>query len=191
MATAPIVQNPDQPTPNVAYVLPEVASKVAQWQVIRDCIAGQDAIKAATTAHLLETCLHECTHGLRHAQAMTETEPDDVWAFNYDHCAKHLGGAVEHVGKLAGHFQDNYPDVSRWLAGLGDITSGQGEDGGGKQHARYSKGTMTAQMANPLPVSGQALALPASRSVFDLAVDRDGPGTCDRGADRARPAGRS
>jgi len=52
MATAPIVQNPDQPTPNVAYVLPEVQAKAPQWQIIRDCIAGQDAIKAATTTYL-------------------------------------------------------------------------------------------------------------------------------------------
>ena len=52
MATAPIVQNPDQPTPNVAYVLPEVQAKAAQWKVIRDCITGQDAIKAATTDYL-------------------------------------------------------------------------------------------------------------------------------------------
>lgn len=52
MAKAAIVQNPDQPTPNVAYVLPEVAAKAAQWKVVRDCIAGQDAIKAATTDYL-------------------------------------------------------------------------------------------------------------------------------------------
>jgi hypothetical protein len=52
MTKAALVQNPDQPTPNVAYVLPEVASSVARWKVIRDCIAGQDAIKAATSDYL-------------------------------------------------------------------------------------------------------------------------------------------
>lgn len=52
MPQAPIVQNPDQPTPNVAYVLPEVQAKIAQWKEIRDCIAGQDAVKSATTDYL-------------------------------------------------------------------------------------------------------------------------------------------
>jgi hypothetical protein len=33
-------------------VLPEVQAKVAQWQVIRDCISGQDAIKGATADYL-------------------------------------------------------------------------------------------------------------------------------------------
>ena len=116
-------------------------------------------IKAATTAHLLETTLHEETHGVRHAEAMADTEPDDVWEFNADHCQKHLGGAVEHAGKLAQHFRDNYPDVARWLDGLDEITSPAEEGGDGKQqHARYAKGdgTVSAQMANGETISGQA-----------------------------------
>lgn len=47
-----VVQNPTQPTPNIAYVLPEVQAKAAPWKKIRDCIAGQDAIKSATTDYL-------------------------------------------------------------------------------------------------------------------------------------------
>ena len=49
--------------------------------------------KVATTAHLLETTLHETTHAVRHAEQMTGPGgPDDLWAFNADHCGKHLAG---------------------------------------------------------------------------------------------------
>lgn len=119
-------------------------------------------VKAATTAHLLETTLHEETHGVRHAQAMLKTDPDDVWEFNADHCSKHLGGAVEHASKLAQHFRDNYPDVARWLDGLDEITAPAEEGGDGKpQHARYAKGggTVSAQMAAGETISGSAVHL--------------------------------
>ncbi len=113
--------------------------------------------KAATTAHLLETTLHELTHGRRHAGQMMRATPDAEWEFNADHAEKHLGGAVEHARKLAEHFADNYPEEARWLAQLhreGD----EGEDG--KQHARYSGGKPpAAETANgPETISGQVLA---------------------------------
>jgi hypothetical protein len=118
--------------------------------------------KAATTAHLLETTLHELAHARRHSQAMNEDTPDEEWQFNADHAAKHLGGAVEHAGKLAQHFKDNYPDVAKWLNGLGEVTPPTGEDGGKQdgepQHARYGKDadeTITAQTSNGETVSGQ------------------------------------
>jgi hypothetical protein len=108
-------------------------------------------VKAATTAHLLETCLHEETHGVRHAEQMLNPDPPDVWEFNADHARKHLAGAVEHAGKLRGHMRDNYPDVAKWLAGLDEITAGEDGGDGEPQHARYAKGdggTITAQLAN-------------------------------------------
>lgn len=120
--------------------------------------AVSDDAKAATTAHLLETTLHELTHGSRHAQAMLEDTPDDEQAFNGEHCEKHLAGATEHVAKLRQHMIDNYGPEGRWLTELGQIVSGEGE-GAGKQHAQYAKdgGTITAQMANGETVSGQLL----------------------------------
>ena len=106
-------------------------------------------IKSATAAlHLLETTLHEMTHGVRHAQQMEQPEPADVWEFNADHAEKHLTGAREHAGKLAQHFRDNYPDVAQLLADLDQLVAGEEHgdgDGDGPQHARYSKGASMAQ----------------------------------------------
>ena len=125
------------------------------------------AIRAATAAHLLETTLHEETHGVRHALEMTKPGPGPVWEFNADHCEKHLGGAVEHASKLAHHFADNYPAVARWLGELGEITSG-GEDGEGQQHARYSK-----RKASLAAISAQALDLASEEQ--NLSVTVTGP----------------
>jgi predicted ABC-type ATPase/2'-5' RNA ligase len=125
--------------------------------------AVSPAAKAATTSHLLETSLHEETHGRRHADAMLKATPDDEWGFNADHCEKHLKGAVEHVGKLAQHMRDNYPDVARWLAELGEITAGTG-NGDGNQHAKYSKhGPSLAG------ITAQALDLGTISAQLDLA----------------------
>lgn len=133
--------------------------------------------KAATTAHLLETTLHEMTHGIRHAQAMLDDPgPDGAeWQFNADHCQKHLGGAVEHAGKLASHFRDNYPAEAKWLAGLDETRPFTGEGNGGEQHARYAKkGTIGAQLASQETVSGQVADLSADETV-NLGVDVTGP----------------
>jgi type I site-specific restriction endonuclease len=133
--------------PDEAAELGEVADAVGLAKAVSD-----DA-RAATTSHLLETSLHELAHASRHAQAMTADTPEDEQAFNADHCEKHLGGAQEHVGKLADHFRDNYPDVARWLDGLGKADADGGE-ADGKQHARYAKsdgGTITGQMVNAAP----------------------------------------
>jgi hypothetical protein len=116
--------------------------------------AVSDDARAATTAHLLETTLHELTHASRHAQAMLTDTPDDEFEFSADHAVKHLAGAVEHAGKLRQHLADNYPDVAKWLTGLGEVAA-DAEDDGGKQHARYSKGTVSAQMANTDTITGQ------------------------------------
>jgi len=142
-------------TENIREHYPAEAAELEQVkQAVGLAKALTPAVKAATTAHLLETTLHEETHGARHALVMLEPEPDDVWQFNADHCEKHLAGAVEHAGKLTQHFRDNYPAEARWLAGLEDISSGEEDGGGGggkQQHARYSggkAGTVTAQLAN-------------------------------------------
>lgn len=122
--------------------------------------AVSDDARAATTAHLLETTLHELTHADRHAKQMVEDTPDDEWDFNADHCAKHLGGAVEHAGKIREHFRDNYPAEARWLAGLDEVAAPGDSGGGKKQHARYSKGdggTVSAQLANTETIGGQLL----------------------------------
>jgi hypothetical protein len=134
---------------------------------------SEDA-KAATTAHLLETTLHELTHADRHAQALTEGTGTTEWTFNADHCEKHLAGATEHAGKLAVHFKDNYPQVARWLSQLDQITADAGEDGGKKQHARYagSSGTVSAQMANADTITGQA-GLDISPVTFDRRLIND------------------
>lgn len=115
---------------------------------------SEDA-KAATAAHLLETTLHELTHGSRHAQQMAEDEHPDgpEFAFNADHAEKHLGGAAEHAAKLRDHFADNYPGEAKWLK-----PEDNGADSGKLDHARYSKrdgGTISAQMANGETITGQ------------------------------------
>lgn len=120
--------------------------------------AVSDDAKAATTAHLLETTLHELAHARRHAQAMKQDTPDEEWQFNREHAAKHLAGAAEHAGKLAAHFTDNYPGVAKWLNGLGEVTVPGGEDGG-EQHARYAKGggeTIGEPAAKGETITGQA-----------------------------------
>lgn len=146
----------------VANIRAHYPAEAAELEQVKESVglakAVSDNAKAATSAHLLETTLHELTHGSRHAQQMTEDTPDDEFEFNADHAEKHLGGAVEHAGKLRDHFADNYPPVSRWLKGLNEVTS-PAEEGGGKQHARYAKadgGTITAQMANGETITGQA-----------------------------------
>jgi len=79
--------------------------------------------KAVTTAHLLETTLHELAHADLHAQAMLKDPPGgDEWAFDADHCTSHLAGAVEHAGKIWEHFHDNYPAEAKWLDGIAKIT---------------------------------------------------------------------
>lgn len=118
---------------------------VAESVGLAEAVSG-DA-KAATTAHLLETTLHELTHASRHAQQMLEDTPEAEWEFNADHCEHHLGGAAEHADKLRGHLTDNYPAEGRWLAGLEQAAAGA--DDGGKpavtEHARDA-GTISAQL---------------------------------------------
>lgn len=92
-------------------------------QALDLAVAVSPAAKAVSLAHLLETTLHELTHASLHAQSMGENEPGgDEWAFNADHCASHIGGAVEHAGKIWVHLHDNYPAEARWLMGIARIT---------------------------------------------------------------------
>jgi hypothetical protein len=114
-------------------------AEAAELEQVRQAVglakSVSPAAKAATTAHLTETVLHELTHGQRHALAMMKDDPDGKeWKFDSDHCGRHLDGAVEHAGKLTEHFTDNYPAVAEWLGELGDIAEQAGEE----QHARYS-----------------------------------------------------
>lgn len=140
-------------------------AEAAELEQVKEAVGLARAVsedaKAATTAHLLETTLHELTHAARHAQAMTQGTPDAEWEFNADHAAKHLDGAAEHAGKLEQHLRDNYPAEAGWLEGVGEATAGAGDDSG-KQHAAYGKdsdGTITAQMANGDTITAQILEL--------------------------------
>jgi hypothetical protein len=38
--------------PKIDYVRPEVSLQLAKWNLIRDCLSGQEAVKAASTAYL-------------------------------------------------------------------------------------------------------------------------------------------
>lgn len=134
----------------------------AELNAVADAVGLAKAVsedaKAATTAHLLETTLHELAHARRHAQAMKQDTPDAEWEFNREHAAKHLAGAAEHAGKLRQHMADNYPDEAKWLNGLGEVTPPAGE-GDGEQHARYAKGggeTIREPAAKGETITGQA-----------------------------------
>jgi hypothetical protein len=117
--------------------------------------------KAATTAHLTETTLHEATHGVRHAKEMQTPEPRDVWEFNADHAKKHLSGAMEHAEKLAAHFRDNYAEEAKWLQKLGEMPLA-GEDGQeGGQHARYGKHKDTSMTGDQQQVADMAETISA------------------------------
>jgi hypothetical protein len=101
--------------------------EAAELEQVKELIGLAKAVtpttKAATTAHLTETTLHELTHAALHAQAMGKDDPGgDEWAFDADHCQSHLAGSVEHAGKLWEHYVDNYPQEGRWLKGIAVIT---------------------------------------------------------------------
>lgn len=76
------------------------------------------AMMSATTAHLLETILNECTHASRHAQFLSKPEPFAEWDFNARHVSDHLNGALKHAVKLSEHIMDNYPAEAKLLAEL-------------------------------------------------------------------------
>jgi hypothetical protein len=116
--------------------------------------------KAATTAHLTETTLHELSHASLHAQAMGKDDPGgEEWAFDADHCASHLDGAVEHAGKLWEHFHDNYPREAAWLVGIAKIThpleaqqhAGDGETISGQLDLGYPSTSLPARSTPTTP----------------------------------------
>lgn len=43
---------PEITPPNVSYMLPEVSEMLPKWELISDCIAGQEAVKKRTTKYL-------------------------------------------------------------------------------------------------------------------------------------------
>jgi hypothetical protein len=100
--------------------------------------------KTATTAHLVQTTCNHLAHTIRHVTAMGEDPDPDVWGFNAEHARTHLDGALEHVGKLTRHLEDNYPAEAGFLAGLGTAVRDAKPEGGKPQHA----GTVSAQLAN-------------------------------------------
>jgi 2'-5' RNA ligase len=130
-----------------------LATGTISGQAVGLAKAVSPTTKAATTAHLTETTLHELSHASLHSQAMGKDAPDgEEWAFDADHCASHLAGAVEHAGKLWTHFVDNYPQEGRWLKGIAAITHPL-------EVQEHAGGTVSAQMASPETISGQALRL--------------------------------
>ena len=114
-------------------------------------VSGQPAVsvsrdaKTATTAHLTQTICNHLAHTLRHVAAMADDPAPKVWGFNADHARTHLDGAVEHVGKLTGHLDDNYPREAGFLRGLGEIEIGA-EVGGGKQKVTLAGSTISGQV---------------------------------------------
>lgn len=48
----PAVGGPVTPPPNVSYMLPEVAEMKTKWDLIADCMAGQEAVKKKATLYL-------------------------------------------------------------------------------------------------------------------------------------------
>lgn len=138
---------------NIRAHYPDEARELdAVAQAVGLAKAVSDNAKAATTSHLTETLLHELAHAYRHAQQMVLDTPPEEWSFNGDHSAKHLAGAAEHAAKLREHLIDNYGPEGRWLTELDRIASGKGDSDDGHdsetQHAKYEKGTVSAQMAN-------------------------------------------
>jgi hypothetical protein len=103
------------------------APEAAELEAVKESVGLAKSVsptaKAATTAHLTETTLHELSHASLHAQAMGKDDPGgEEWAFDGEHCEKHLAGAVEHAGKLWTHLHDNYPREAAWLIGIAKIT---------------------------------------------------------------------
>lgn len=124
-------------------------AEAAELERVKDtvglAIAVSATAKSVTTAHLLETTLHELTHASLHAQAMGKDTPGgDEWAFDADHCESHLEGAVEHAGKIWEHLHDNYPAESKWLTGIAEIT----HPDEAQQHAQTISGQLDLASIN-------------------------------------------
>ena len=131
----------------------EAAELEAVKQTVGLAKAVSPTAKAVTTAHLLETTLHELTHASLHAQAMGKDTPDgDEWAFDADHCDKHLAGAVEHAGKIWEHLHDNYPAESKWLTGIAEIT----RPDEAQQHAQTISGQLDLASLHGRHIPGTA-----------------------------------
>ena len=106
-------------------------------QGLADCLAARFALRPlelklfgqpVTFAHLTASVLYNEAHALRHAMAMRDAGGDGAsWSFDADHCQTHLAGAAEHVGKLADHVRDNYPQEAQWLQSLRDAEKNPGK----------------------------------------------------------------
>jgi len=97
---------------------PQLASGIAAQAAISLARAVSRDAKTATTGHLVQTICNHMAHTIRHVAAMRDDPEPAVRAFNAEHAATHLAGAVEHVAKLSGHLRDNYPEEARHLDGL-------------------------------------------------------------------------
>ena len=111
--------------------------------------------KTATTAHLVQTTCNHLAHTIRHVTAMAEDPAPDVWGFNAEHARTHLDGALEHVGKLTEHLEDNYPAEAGFLAGLGSAVEDAEPEAGPETISEQANvagrdfpkdGTITAQL---------------------------------------------
>lgn len=161
----------------VAHVRAHYPDEAKELEAVKESVGLAKAVsgdaRAATTSHLTETLLHELTHAHRHALQMAEDRPDDEFAFNSDHAAKHLAGAKEHGEKLRDHLTDNYPAEARWLNGLHEAKGSA--EGKPRQHARYA-GAKGAEMAGEGTIGAQmAAAAPLDRDpvVFDRRLFSD------------------
>ena len=126
--------------------------------VVGLAVSVSEDAKTATTAHLTQTICNHLAHTLRHVAAMADDPAPKVWGFNADHARTHLDGAVEHVGKLTGHLQDNYPREAGFLRGLGEIEIGA--EGGGKQKVSLAGSTISGQV----DLAGRPKARPSATS---------------------------
>lgn len=80
--------------------------------------------KAATTAHLLETTAHQLAHSKRHLDSLGKKgNTPKGKALDYEHLQTHLKGGIEHVQKLMGHIQSNYPSEGKELGKLQDTVA--------------------------------------------------------------------
>jgi len=103
-------------------------------------VAVSDGAREATTGHLTQTVCHHIGHAVEHVKAMAADPDPDEWAFDAAHAGKHLGEAVEHVGKLRDHLVSNYPREAAFLAGPETISEQANAAG------RPKEGTISVQL---------------------------------------------
>jgi predicted ABC-type ATPase len=166
-----------------AHYPAEGAELDALMGVVGLAVSVSKDAKTATTAHLVQTTCNHLAHTIRHVTAMGEDPAEAVWDFNAEHARTHLDGALEHVGKLTRHLEDNYPAEAGFLAGLGTAVRDAKPEGGpetiseqanadgrpkdgtissqalefiGDGHGHHIPGTPMVYRHGWVPISGQA-----------------------------------